>query len=121
MLTQTKPESVCRGSDSSESCGGKEDITQEEADSARDALRSAMENLEKKDADVVNKEALKAAIEEAEKKEESKYTKEKLGRICPGLKAAKEVFETQAATAEQVEEQTALLNAAMAALYLGKT
>ena len=48
----------------------KEDITQEEADNARDALRSAMENLEKKDADVVNKEALKAAIEEAEKKEE---------------------------------------------------
>ncbi|WP_418431225.1 DUF5695 domain-containing protein [Blautia sp.] len=96
----------------------KEDITQEEADNARDALRSAMENLEKKDADVVNKEALKAAIEEAEKKEESKYTKESWEGFARAWKAAKEVFENEAATAEQVEEQTALLNAAMAALVL---
>ncbi len=94
----------------------KDDITQESADSAKNALESALKNLVRKDAVQVKKEALKAAIEEAEKREESKYTKESWEGFARALKAAREVFENESAAAEQVEEQTALLNAAMAAL-----
>ena len=94
----------------------KDDITQQSADSAKNALESALKNLVRKDAVQVKKEALKAAIEEAEKREESKYTKESWEGLARALKAAREVFENESAAAEQVEEQTALLNAAMAAL-----
>lgn len=94
----------------------KDDITQESADSAKNALESALKNLVRKDAAQVKKEALKAAIEEAEKREESKYTKESWEGFARALKAARKVFENESAASEQVEEQTALLNAAMAAL-----
>ena len=94
----------------------KDDITQESVDSAKNALETALKNLVRKDAAQVKKEALKAAIEEAEKREESKYTKESWEGFARALKAAREVFENESAAAEQVEEQTALLNAAMAAL-----
>lgn len=65
---------------------------------------------------VVNKDALNAAIAEAENRVEEDYTAESWAGFARALEAAKAVAADEAATQEMVDEQTALLNAAMAAL-----
>ena len=68
--------------------------------------------------DEVNKDALNAAIGEADKKAENDYTAESWEAFERALESAKEVAANEAATQEEVDEATALLNAAMEALVV---
>ncbi len=66
--------------------------------------------------ETVNKDALNAAIEEAERKAEADYTAESWEAFARALEAAKGAAADETAAQEAVDDATALLNAAMAAL-----
>ncbi len=78
-----------------------------------------MQNLVEKQE--VNKGALQAAIEEADKKVKEDYTEESFESFERVLKSAKEVYADENAAQEEVDNQTALLNAAMANLVAKPT
>lgn len=78
--------------------------TQEEVDSALEALNNALENLVEKE--VVNKEALQAKVDELEALDRSQYTNDSLAKLDEALEKAKEVLSNPEAT--QVEVDLAL-------------
>ena len=78
-----------------------------------------MQNLVEKQE--VNKGALQAAIEEADKKVKEDYTEESFESFERVLKSAKEVYADENAAQEEVDNQTALLNVAMANLVANPT
>ena len=83
---------------------------------AKTALTEAMQSLVEKPQ--VSKDALQTAIEEADKKVKEDYTAESFETFERVLKEAKEIYANEDATQEEVDNQTALLNAAMANLVV---
>ena len=105
--------------DAAEKVAADDNAEQSAADEAKTVLAEAMQNLVEKQK--VNKGALQAAIEEADKKVKEDYTEESFESFERVLKAAKEVYAKEDATQEEVDNQTALLNAAMANLVAKPT
>lgn len=105
--------------ETAEKAAENENATQAEVDAVKTALAEAMQNLVEKQE--VNKGALQAAIEEADKKVKEDYTEESFESFERVLKSAKEVYADENAAQEEVDNQTALLNAAMANLVAKPT
>ena len=105
--------------DVAEKVAADDNAEQSAVDEAKTALAEAMQNLVEKQK--VNKGALQAAIEEADKKVKEDYTEESFESFERVLKSAKEVYADENAAQEEVDNQTALLNAAMANLVAKPT
>ena len=105
--------------DAAEKVAADDNAEQSAVDEAKTALAEAMQNLVEKQK--VNKGALQAAIEEADKKVKEDYTEESFESFERVLKSAKEVYADENAAQEEVDNQTALLNAAMANLVAKPT
>ncbi|MCD7752969.1 MAG: hypothetical protein LUH41_00240, partial [Clostridiales bacterium] len=93
-----------------------ENATQTEVDEATAALTAAIAALEAVSADTVDTSALEAAIKEAEALTGSDYTADSWADLEAALEAAKAVLADADATQPQVNNATATLTAAIAAL-----
>ena len=105
--------------ETAEKAAENENATQAEVDAVKTALAEAMQNLVEKQE--VNKGALQAAIEEADKKVKEDFTEYCFESFERVLKSANEVYSDENAAQEEVDNQTALLNAAMANLVAKPT
>lgn len=91
------------------------ELIQSQADELENALRDAMSNLVEKlpVTENVKKDALKQAVEEAGKKKEADYTAESWKAFARVLGEARTILADENSTQKQVDNITALLNAAM--------
>lgn len=91
------------------------ELIQSQADELENALRDAMSNLVEKlpVTENVKKDALKQAVEEAGKKKEADYTAESWKAFARVLGEARTILADENSTQKQVDNVTALLNAAM--------
>ena len=94
------------------------ELVQAEAEELEKALTEAMMALEKKEPTEAKKDALEQAVKEASKKKKEDYTNESWKAFERVLKQAEAVLKDKKSTQTQVDEATALLNAAMENLVL---
>lgn len=99
-----------------EDVNADEDALQDEIDAAKNALEGAVEGLVKKTPDVVNKSLLEAAIAEKDTLTESDYTPESWAAYSAAVETGKTVVAKDEATQTEVDNATAAINNAKAAL-----
>lgn len=92
----------------------KENLTQMEVNKGTDALKIAIEQLEKRPD--VQKEALEQLISTAKQKKESDYTPDSWQSLQDAMQKAKAVFDDPEANQEKVDQTLAELNAAIDSL-----
>lgn len=99
-----------------EDVNADEDALQDEIDAAKKALEGAVEGLVNKTPDVVNKSLLEAAIAEKDTLTESDYTPESWAAYSAAVETGKTVVAKDEATQTEVDNATAAINKAKAAL-----